>query len=192
VCSIRNTSARVRDVRVSLYRAIARIGGLVAAATTIACTSGDDSASPDRVILHFDTAVVRLATARDTLRLVTELAYTPDQHSVGLMERRHLPDSAGMLFTYASTQPDSAAYWMYRTRLPLDIAFIDSAGAIRTIRHMVPCPTTLPEGCPPYPAGAPFRAALEVNAGYFVHHRVVVGDHVVLGDMVGRLRAARR
>ncbi|HWH52250.1 MAG TPA: hypothetical protein VN651_11965, partial [Gemmatimonadaceae bacterium] len=84
-------------VRVSLHRAMMRIGGLAAAALAIACASGDDSAAPDRVILHFDTAVVRLATPHDTLRLVTELAYTPDQHSVGLMERHHLPDSAGML-----------------------------------------------------------------------------------------------
>jgi len=166
--------------------------GVLGAAATIACTSGDDSAGPDRVILRFDTSLVRLATAHDTLRLVTELAYTPDQHSVGLMERRHLPDSAGMLFTYASTQPDTAAYWMYRTRLPLDIAFIDSSGAIRTIRHMVPCPTTLPEGCPSYPAGAPFRAALEVNAGYFARHGVAVGDHVLLGDTSSRLGTPRR
>ncbi|HXD47200.1 MAG TPA: DUF192 domain-containing protein [Gemmatimonadaceae bacterium] len=166
--------------------------GVLGAAATIACTSGDDSAGPDRVILRFDTSLVRLATAHDTLRLVTELAYTPDQHSVGLMERRHLPDSAGMLFTYAATQPDTAAYWMYRTRLPLDIAFIDSSGAIRTIRHMVPCPTTLPEGCPSYPAGAPFRAALEVNAGYFARHGVAVGDHVLLGDTSSRLGTPRR
>jgi hypothetical protein len=143
------------------------------------------------VIIHFDTARVRLATAHDTLHLVTELAYTGDQHSVGLMERRHLPDSAGMLFTYTSTQPDSAAYWMYRTRLPLDIAFIDSTGTIRTIRHMVPCPTTLPVGCPSYPAGAPFRAALEVNAGYFARHGVQIGDRVLLGDTASRLSASR-
>ena len=176
----------------SRVRSLARVGMLACAVVAIGCTRGDDSAAPDRVIIHFDTAVVRLATSRDTLRLITELAYTPDQHSVGLMERHHLPDSAGMLFTYSSTQPDSAAYWMYRTRLPRDIAFIDSAGAIRTIRHMVPCPTTLPEGCPSYPAGAPFRAALEVNAGYFARHDVAVGDVVVLGDTVRRLGAVRR
>lgn len=174
-----------------MTRCIALVGGLAAAAA-MACGSGDDSSAPDRVILHFDTAVVRLTTARDTLRFVAELAYSSDQHSVGLMERRHLPDSAGMLFAYSSTQPDSAAYWMYRTRLPLDIAFIDSAGTIRTIRHMVPCPTTLPEGCPSYPAGAPFRAALEVNAGYFARHGVAVGDHVVLGDTAGRVGKAGR
>lgn len=176
----------------SRVHSVARVGVLVAAVAAIGCTRSGDSEAPDRVIIHFDTSIVRLATAHDTLRLVTELAYTPDQHSVGLMERRHLPDSAGMLFTYSSTQPDSAAYWMYRTRLPLDIAFIDSAGAIRTIRHMVPCPTTLPEGCPSYPAGAPFRAALEVNAGYFARHSVAVGDVVVLGDTVRRLGAVRR
>jgi len=28
-----------------------------------------------------------------------------------------------MLFVYDSTQPPDAGFWMYRTRIPLDIAF---------------------------------------------------------------------
>jgi hypothetical protein len=31
---------------------------------------------------------------------------------------------AGMLFVYDSTQPGNAGFWMYRTRIPLDIAFV--------------------------------------------------------------------
>ena len=91
-----------------------------------------------------------------------------------------------MLFLYSSTQPDSAAFWMFRTRIPLDIAFIDSVGIIRTVLTMQPCPSDLAQGCPSYPPTAPYRAALEVNAGYFARQKLGVGDHVLLGDTTTR------
>jgi uncharacterized membrane protein (UPF0127 family) len=173
---------------------------LALSAFVIACRGEDPSSTTYGAILHFDTAYVRLSTKTDTLHLLVELASRPDQHTLGLMERRELADSAGMLFLYAETRPDSDAYWMYRTRIPLDIAFIDSTGTIRTIQHMEPCTTVLAEGCPTYPAGAPFRAALEVNGGYFSRHGVRPGDHVALGDTArtmkrtdsARPRASRR
>jgi uncharacterized membrane protein (UPF0127 family) len=162
--------------------------GLLFVVACAACGGGDESSSEgERAILPFDTARVRLLTRTDTLRLVVELAVRPEQHTLGLMERRQLPDSAGMLFLYDATQPDSSAYWMYRTLIPLDIAYIDSAGTIRSIRHMEPCRTMLAQGCPTYPAGAPFRAALEVNAGYFARHGVRTGDRVLLADTAQRL-----
>jgi len=94
-----------------------------------------------------------------------------------------------MLFLYATTQPDSSAFWMFRTRIPLDIAFVDSAGTIRSIQTMQPCQSTLAQGCPSYPAGAAFRGALEANVGYFAHHGIRVGDHLLLQDTANRRRA---
>ena len=88
---------------------------------------------------------------------------------------------------YDSTQSASPGFWMYRTRISLDIAFVDSLGVIRSISHMVPCPATLMEGCPSYPAGAPYRAALEMNAGYFARHKLDVGSKIVLEDMSQRI-----
>ena len=155
----------------------------IAIAAVLACEKSEgDNADEGATVLHFDTARVRLVRGADTLHLLAELATKSDQRALGLMERHHLPDSAGMLFVYPTMQSDSSAFWMFRTRIPLDIAFIDSMGMVRSIRHMVPCPTTLPQGCPTYPAGARFLAALEVNAGYFDKHGVRVGDHVVLSD----------
>ena len=152
-----------------------------------ACHSSDADTAADEgaTVMHFDTARVRIVRGTDTLRVVTELAMTEPQRTLGLMERHHLPDSAGMLFVYPDVQSDSSAFWMFRTRIPLDIAFIDSTGAVRTIQHMVPCETVLAQGCPTYPAGARFQAALEVNAGYFDRHHVVPGDRVILADTSG-------
>lgn len=134
-------------------------------------------------VMSFDTARVRLARQRDTLRLVLELAVSPAQKTMGLMERRRLADDAGMLFVYDSIQPGDAGFWMYRTRIPLDIAFLDSAGIVRVVRSMAPCPSTIAQGCPTYTAGVPYRFALEMNAGFFARHGIGVGDSLLLRDL---------
>jgi uncharacterized membrane protein (UPF0127 family) len=140
----------------------------------------------DERILAFDSATARLATRRDTVPLVLELATTAEQQRLGLMERRHLPERAGMLFVYDSIQPRDAGFWMYRTRLPLDIAFLDSAGVIRSIRAMVPCTATITEGCPSYAPGVPYRSALEVNAGALARWGAEPGARLRVEDLPSR------
>jgi uncharacterized membrane protein (UPF0127 family) len=110
---------------------------------------------------------------------------------MGLMERRSLAPDAGMVFLFDSTQPKDGGFWMYRTRIPLDIAYIDSAGIIGSIVAMEPCTAILTDGCPTYPAGVPYRATLEVGRGFFREHRLGVGDRVVLDD-IGRAGSPRR
>lgn len=130
--------------------------------------------------LHFDTSSVRVVTRTDTIPIAVELAVSSEQKSTGLMERRQLAEHAGMLFVYDSAQPPDAGFWMYRTRIPLDIAYIDSAGRIRAIANMAPCETAIPQGCPTYPPGVPYQYALEVNGGFFARRRVGVGDSVAI------------
>jgi uncharacterized protein len=157
---------------------------LLALLTLVVVACRDKPEPPaDEHILSFDTASVRLATRRDTIRVSLELARDSAQRTMGLMERTHLAETAGMLFLYDSTQGTDAAFWMYRTRIPLDIAYIDSAGVIRAILGMVPCTAVLIDGCPGYPPGVPYRYALEMNAGFFQRHGVGVGDAVLVGDV---------
>lgn len=98
------------------------------------------------------------------------------------MERHHLAENAGMLFLYDSTQPPEAGYWMFRTRIPLDIAYLDSAGVVRAIREMQPCQSILAQGCPSYPPNVPYRYALEVNSGFFKQHRITIGSVALLSS----------
>ncbi|MGH7616706.1 MAG: DUF192 domain-containing protein, partial [Gemmatimonadaceae bacterium] len=161
-----------------------RVPFAVMLAFGIACADKSASDASDTAhIMSFDTTHVRLATRRDTTRISVELARSVPQKTMGLMERRTLAESAGMLFVYDSTQGKDAGFWMYRTRIPLDIAYIDSAGTIRVILAMVPCTTTLIEGCPGYPPNVPYRYALEMNAGFFARHQIGVGDAVIIGDV---------
>jgi uncharacterized protein len=153
-------------------------------ATFLACGSGSDAAADSSAapIMTFDTARVRLVSKADTIPLVVELARTPSEKTMGLMERTHLPESSGMLFIYGEMQPGNNGFWMFRTKIPLDIAFVDSAGVIRSIRNMVPCTTATAAQCPTYNPDVAYRAALEVNGGFFAKHSVQVGDRVMLAD----------
>lgn len=111
-------------------------------------------------------------------RLEVEVARTIPQRSRGLMDRDPLAEQAGMLFLYDRLQSSRNGFWMYRTRIPLDIAFIDEAGRIAEIHRMEPCTAARPGECPVTRPAVPYRAALEVNAGAFEAMGVTAGDCV--------------
>lgn len=108
-------------------------------------------------------------------RLEVELARSSAERQKGLMDRDRLAPDAGMLFLYEEEQPAAGGFWMYRTRIALDIAFIDDAGRIAAIHTMQPCPSRNPYDCPVTVAGVDYHAALEVNAGYFEAHGIEEG-----------------
>jgi uncharacterized protein len=145
----------------------------------LACASEDADTEPDYTGLgNFDTAVVAIMRTSDTLRITAEVAETDDQQRLGLMERRSLPEQHGMIFVYDSVQDAASAFYMFRTRIPLDIAFADSVGVIRSIQQMQPCESPNPQLCRTYPAQTRFKYALEMNLGFFERHDVNIGDTI--------------
>jgi uncharacterized protein len=114
-----------------------------------------------------------------------EVASTDAERRHGLMERERLAPDAGMLFRYPAERPASAGFWMYRTQIPLDIAFLDAQGKILAIRQMLPCASADAAQCPSYAAGVPHWAALEVNRGFFAAQGIRVGDHTRMSGMSG-------
>ena len=150
---------------------------LVATLCALGCSEAQDSGDYSGVV-KFDTASVRVTTSSGVRRFRVEVARTQEQRTMGLMERTSLSDSAGMLFLYDRDEPATSGFWMFRTRIPLDIAFMDSTGQIVAIRQMAPCTATLMSGCPSYEPGAPYRAALEVNQGVFARHGIAIGTLV--------------
>lgn len=125
---------------------------------------------------------VVIDTEQRSHTLTVEIARSAGERAHGLMERDHLPADAGMLFLYDRQQPAEGRFWMYRTRIPLDIAFIGADGMIRALHTMPPCESERASECPSYAAGAPYRAALEVNAGYFEKREIGVGDRIALPE----------
>jgi uncharacterized membrane protein (UPF0127 family) len=164
-----------------MRRGWSRVLALTVASCSLACNASPQDAD-ERLPMQFSVARLRLISGADTSHLLVELAMRSEQQTMGLMERHQLADSAGMLFLYKADQPPTAGFWMFRTRIPLDIAFVDSLGVIAAIKQMVPCTSTLAEGCPSYPPDVPYRAALEVNAGYFARHNLTIGSRLILAD----------
>lgn len=160
--------------------------GVAAVGLAAACAGADEQEPDYSSVLAFDTTRIHIVTPRDSVAVLVEVASSPDQRTLGLMERRSLPDSAGMLFLYPDEQPATDGFWMFRTRIPLDIAFLDSAGTIVAMRRMEPCTADLATGCPTYEPGVPYRAALEVTAGFFARHGIGLGSRVTLPPIEAR------
>jgi uncharacterized membrane protein (UPF0127 family) len=123
-------------------------------------------------------AAVRIETRDSTLRIEVEVAATADDRATGLMDRDSLATTAGMLFLFERERDGNAGFYMYRTRFPLDIAYVGGDGRIVEIRTMPPCHATQRYQCPQYPPGVPYQMALEVNAGLFDAYGVAVSDRI--------------
>lgn len=121
-------------------------------------------------------------TSRHTVPVTLEVAETYRERQAGLMARDSLAPDAGMLFRYLEPQGPERGFWMYRTTLSLDIAYLDDNGIIGSIRTMAPCTSKRPAECPSYPAGVEFSSAVEMTDGFFARHRIDVGDRMATGE----------
>lgn len=115
----------------------------------------------------------RLATTRLTagFHLINaEVARTPDQRAIGLMNRPTMPGNDGMLFVFE--QPGQQCFWMKNTLLPLSIAFLADDGSIVNIEDMKP--QSLDSHC----SAKPVRFALEMNQGWFAKRAIKPGAKI--------------
>lgn len=102
--------------------------------------------------------------------LRVEAANDETSRRTGLMFRRELADSRGMVFVYETEE--RWAMWMRNTYVPLSVAFIDRNGRILNIEDMQPLTDDSHE------AVAPAKYALETNLGWFRKRGIKAGDRV--------------
>jgi uncharacterized protein len=81
----------------------------------------------------------------------------------GLMDVGSLGQADGMVFRF--NEPSDVAFYMYKTILPLTVAFVSVAGRVSDIIDMEPCPDNDATKCPLYRASAPYQTAVEVPKG---------------------------
>ena len=104
-------------------------------------------------------------------KLTIEIADNEAEITQGLMYRRTMPDSCGMVFIFMDSQPRS--FWMKNTYLPLDILFLDESKKIVTIQA-----NRTPFSEEAIPSFENAKYVLEVNAGYCKRKGIEKGDVV--------------
>ena len=107
-----------------------------------------------------------------------ELATNDEERSRGLMFRKELPESHGMLFDFEHDQ--QVSFWMHNTYISLDMIFIRGDGRIVRIAE-----NTQPMSDRLVPSGSPVRGVLEVIAGTARKLGIAPGDRVS-GSIFGK------
>jgi len=115
--------------------------------------------------------IVEIASKTGVHVFSVELAVTDEERARGLMYRRSVPDSYGMLFDFKRDQ--EITMWMKNTYVSLDMIFIQSDGRIRRIAE-----NTETESEKIIPSGGKVRAVLEVVAGTARKLGIEPGDRV--------------
>jgi uncharacterized membrane protein (UPF0127 family) len=88
-----------------------------------------------------------------------QLATNSQQRATGLMFRKEMPASEGMLFVFE--QASEQCFWMKNTLIPLTAAFVADDGTIVNLADMKP--QTTDSHC----SAKPVRYVLEMNQGWF-------------------------
>lgn len=97
----------------------------------------------------------------------TQVALTSEQRATGLMFRKDMPASEGMLFIFE--QAGVQCFWMKNTLLPLTAAFVGDDGSIINLADMKP--QTTESHC----SKQPVRYVLEMNQGWFARKGIKAG-----------------
>ena len=108
------------------------------------------------------------------VKIIAELALTPEEWERGLMFRKKLPDNYGMLFVFDNE--NYQWFWMKNTYIPLDIIWLDKDKKIVYIAEN--CPPCLKDDCPSYGVEIPVKYVLELKAGKVKEYKLKVGDQI--------------
>lgn len=100
-----------------------------------------------------------------------ELADDAYERQTGLMYRKSMEQSQGMLFLFENQQP--RGFYMKNTEFPLDILYINSDKEIVKIYTM-----TTPFDPASLPSQVPIQYVLEVNGGVTSTYGIQEGDRV--------------
>jgi uncharacterized membrane protein (UPF0127 family) len=113
-----------------------------------------------------------IGVAGDTIRTIDiEIADTESERTIGLMHRRSMPDTQGMLFIF--DEEEQRSFWMRNTLIGLDIIYIRANGEIESIAKY-----TVPMSERSVPSKGPATYVLEVIEGFCDRYNVKEGDKI--------------
>ncbi len=113
-----------------------------------------------------------------TTKVPVEIADSPSEREIGLMNRATLEKGTGMFFVFRDAQ--ILNFWMKNTLIPLEILYFDKDGNFINVAEMIPCAV---DPCPQYKSQAQAQYALEVNPGFRKTHNIGVGWRLDLKEV---------
>jgi uncharacterized protein len=117
------------------------------------------------------TQKLEIETHHGVRKFDVELATDDATRELGLMCRKTMAESHGMLFEFP--QADMQTFWMKNTVLPLDIIYIGPNGRIVSISA-----NAKPFDLTPLPSTGPANGVLELKAGVSAKLGIRPGDQV--------------
>jgi uncharacterized membrane protein (UPF0127 family) len=147
--------------------------GLVTFGDDAADASGPRAAKTPPSLAKLPEDEVELVTESGKHRFRVWIAADDPSRTQGLMHLRDLPADRGMLFLF--DEPQSAAFWMKDTFVPLDLVFIAPDGTVLSVAEHA-----RPHSLEPIESGGTVIAVLEVRAGTADSIRLAPGHRVVL------------
>ncbi len=138
---------------------------------TTGCLISITSAEEGQFMKEGELSFLSKASGKKIAHIDIEISDTPVKQSRGLMLRSFLPQNAGMLFIFDTSQP--LAFWMKNTFISLDIVFVDEHRRIVTIQKNT---TPLSEALIFSKKNAKY--VVEVNAGLCEKYGIKEGDRI--------------
>ena len=141
---------------------------MAAIAFVMGAAAHADPQPPPKPLPH--TQLVIDTTAGEA-KFDVEVAADWRSQEYGLMNRKHLPNNAGMIFDFHA--PVMTSFWMKDTLIPLDMIFIRQDGTISSV-----APDAVPMSLTSIPSTEPIRAVLEINGGEAARLGIYPGQKV--------------
>lgn len=152
-----------------------RLSGLIFAFLCLQGCKQDQKTPVETAPIEFtregELEVLKAGSDSVLARLDIELALTDYEIQTGLMYRKSLGKTEGMLFVFEEEAPHS--FYMKNTLIPLDIIFIDESLKIVHIHRNAD-----PLNESGIPSEGPVQYVLEINAGLSDLWQLGVGDSI--------------
>ena len=153
------------------------IGLILSLMTASACDRSGDvtSAKPSKPGARSGgdkDASIRFETKGGPVDITVEVARYAEEIQRGLMYRRSMPETHGMVFLMGSQRIQS--FWMRNTYIPLDMIFVDEnytiAGIVENTEPLTDTSRRIDK---------PSKYVIEVNGGFTNKRGIRAGDKVV-------------
>jgi len=137
------------------------------------------NANADTNKITFQKSSLTIQTKDSEYIFNIEIAVTEKERSRGLMYRKELKQTEGMLFLYPEKQ--IIKMWMKNTLIPLDMIFINNNGKIIDIFKM-----TIPKDLTPIGPDVKLKGVLEINGGLTSYLNINKGDFIIHPSLNGK------